>query len=443
MCDTFVATSEATHDGIAIFAKNSDREPNEAQYLEFVPAQNYPANSQIQTTYIQIPQVEHTHTILLSKPFWIWGAEMGVNEFGVAIGNEAVFTKEPYEKEKTLIGMDLLRLGLERGKTSKEALDVIIALLEKYGQGGNCGYEHNLYYHNSFLIADPHESWVLETAGVHWAAKKVNTVYSISNCITLNNEFDISSPDLISHAVQKGWSRNEHDFDFANSYSDFIYTKFSDGRKRRRRTMSLLNSQIGEMSVKKAVQILRDHGEEASNNWSPDKGLFGAAVCMHASFGPVRVSQTAGSMVVHLHPEHPTCFVTGTAALCTSVFKPVWLDIGLPKFGTDPKGVFDSDSLFWRHEELHRAMLQDYATRIQIIKPKIDDFEDSFIPSALELADQSAEERSKFSQMCFKEADEAETEWLKSIKQSPIQNRRGFFHSLAWKTFNRKADIDI
>ena len=110
MCDTFVATSQATPDGVAIFAKNSDREPNEAQYLAFLPAQNHPANSQIQTTYIQIPQVEHTHAVLLSKPFWIWGAEMGVNEFGVAIGNEAVFTKEPYEKEKTLIGMDLLRL---------------------------------------------------------------------------------------------------------------------------------------------------------------------------------------------------------------------------------------------------------------------------------------------------------------------------------------------
>jgi secernin len=443
MCDTFVATSEATHDGVAIFAKNSDREPNEAQYLEFVPTQNHPAKSQIQTTYIQIPQVEHTHAVLLSKPFWIWGAEMGVNEFGVAIGNEAVFTKEPYVKEKTLIGMDLLRLGLERGKSAKEALEVILALLKEYGQGGNCGYQHSLYYHNSFLIADPQESWVLETAGDHWAAKKVKNVYSISNCISLKNEFDMRSPDLISHAVQKGWCRNEHDFDFGNSYSDFIYTKFSDGRKRRQRTMSLLNSQIGEMSVKIAAQILRDHGEDSGDNWNPDKGLIGADVCMHASFGPVRVSQTAGSMIVHLHPEHPTCFVTGTAAPCTSVFKPVWLDIGLPNLGTEPKGIFDNNSLFWRHEALHRAILQDYATRIQIIKPKIEELEDGFIQSALELADQSAEERSKFSEIFFKEADEAETEWLKSIKQSPIQNRRGFFHSLAWKNFNRKADIEI
>ena len=443
MCDTFVATSEATHDGVAIFAKNSDREPNEAQFLEFIPAQNHPANSQIQTTYIQIPQVEHTHTVLLSKPFWIWGAEMGVNEFGVAIGNEAVFTKEPYEKEKTLIGMDLLRLGLERGKTSQEALEVILALLEEYGQGGNCGYEHSLYYHNSFLIADPHESWVLETAGVHWAAKRVNNVYSISNCITLKNEFDTSSPYLISHAVQKGWLQEEQDFDFAKYYSDFIFTKFSDGRKRRERTMSLLNSHKGEMSIRTTIQILRDHGKVASDNWSPDKGLFGSDVCMHASLGPVRVYQTTGSMIVHLHPEHPTCFITGTAAPCTSVFKPVWVDTGLPNLGNEPKGIFDSDYLFWRHETLHRTILQDYSTRIQIIKQKIKELEDVFIPSALELADQSTEDRLKFSQKCFKEADGAEAGLLKSIQRSHIQNRRGFFHSLAWKNFNRQARIEI
>ncbi len=57
--------------------------------------------------------------------------------------------------------MDYVRLALERGSTAKEALEVIIELLEQYGQGGNCGFEHKVYYHNAFMIVDRHEAWVL------------------------------------------------------------------------------------------------------------------------------------------------------------------------------------------------------------------------------------------------------------------------------------------
>jgi PST family polysaccharide transporter len=41
---------------------------------------------------------------------------------------------------------------------------------------------------------------------------------------------------------------------------------------------------------------------------------------MHAGFGPIRGSQTTGSMVSHLDPVHPTHFFTGTAAPCTGLF---------------------------------------------------------------------------------------------------------------------------
>jgi dipeptidase len=168
-----------------IFAKNSDHEPNEAHYLLLVPHARHEAGSSVKCTYVSIPQVAETYSVLLAKPFWIWGAEMGANECGVVIGNEALFSRAPAGKEPGLIGMDFLRLALERAGTAHTALEIIISLLELHGQGGNCGFMHPTYYHNSYLIADRTEAWVLETVDKQWAAEKVENVRSISNAITI------------------------------------------------------------------------------------------------------------------------------------------------------------------------------------------------------------------------------------------------------------------
>ena len=119
MCDTVVATGEVTADGMTVFGKNSDREPNEAQHLAHIPAADHTPDSRVKCTYIDIPQVWHTFAVLLAKPFWMWGAEIGANEHGVVIGNEAVFTKVPYHKAGALTGMDYLRLALERAQTAR------------------------------------------------------------------------------------------------------------------------------------------------------------------------------------------------------------------------------------------------------------------------------------------------------------------------------------
>lgn len=440
MCDTMVATPEVTLDGVMLFAKNSDREPNEAQYLLQVPAESHLPGSQVQCTYITIPQVEHTHAVLLSKPFWIWGAEMGVNEHGLAIGNEAIFSKLPAEKEKKLIGMDLLRLGLERAKNAQEAIEVITQLLAQYGQGGNCGFQHTLFYHNSFLLADPKEAWVLETVGEHWAAKQVKGVYSISNCLTIGKDFDMASEHLVDFALEKGWCKQREGFDFAACYSDFLYTHFSDSRNRCRRSSDLLVAQKGNISLPILTSVLRDHAD-AYPGWSPDNGLTGADVCMHAAFGPIRGSQSTASLVSYLHPERVLHFATGTSAPCTSLFKPLWVDVELPFESAPPGGVYSGENLFWRHELLHRATLMDYPNRIKIYKAERDEMESRFILEAFKMNDHPAEDRHALSLQCFAEADRVEAEWLEKVKSTPVEKPTGFLYNMAWNTHNRQAQL--
>jgi dipeptidase len=155
---------------------------------------------------------------------------MGVNEHGVAIGNEAVFTRGGGYGTTGLTSMDLLRLALERCDSVRSAVDVIITLLEQHGQGGNCGFTKRFFYNNSFLVADTTEAWVLETVGKQWARKKVSGTGAISNLLTIGSDWDELSPGAEPFAEQKHLRRGEDRVDFAASFSDSLFTKFSRAR---------------------------------------------------------------------------------------------------------------------------------------------------------------------------------------------------------------------
>ncbi|MDD2922061.1 MAG: C69 family dipeptidase [Anaerolineales bacterium] len=438
MCDTFVATKSATASGVAIFAKNSDRHPNEGQALKYFPAADYAENARVKCTYIEIPQAPHTHAILLSKPFWMWGAEIGVNEHGLVIGNEAVFSKIPANKNPALIGMDLLRAALERAITPREALQVIIDLLEEFGQGGNCGYDKELYYHNSFIIANHEDAWVLETVGKQWAARQIKTAYSISNCFTLGAQYDMASENLVQLAKQKGLTKSASAFDLAKDYSDFVFTTFGKGRIRRETTFRQMEEQKGNLAAESMMAILRSH---KAPNFDPQNGITELDVCMHSGFGPIRGDQSTASMVVYMDKDNPIIFATATSAPCTSIFKPIWMDTARQlDLGVDPAGEYDPASIFWSHEKLHRATTLNYAERIKTYAADRDELEKKFIQGAFDLQNAPVKERADFTAQCFREAAQAEAEWLKRVEKVPA--RKKFLYSMAWKKFNHRAGME-
>ena len=446
MCDSILAVKSSTADGVAVFAKNSDRPPNEGQFLKYIPAKDHPQGSTVKCTYIEIPQVAHTNAVLLSKPYWIWGAEMGVNDQNVVIGNEAVFPKEPFQKNTRLIGMDLVRLGLERGNTAREAMDVIRQLLDQFGQGGSCivGAE---YYFSSFLIADPDDAWVLETAGNRYAVKHVTESDSISNYLTIEKDYDpaLSSPDLAKYAVSKGWAPSVNDFSFGTAYNDFLYTTLGRGRNRRAVTMGAMQALQGKLRVQDMISILRKHEPDGGKgeNWQPQNGfVFSMDVCMHGGFGIVRDGNTAGSLVVHLDKKHPTIFVTGTASPCTSVFKPVWMDTPLPDMGPPPTDEYgDGKSLFWHHELLHRATIQDFQSRFRTYERDRDDLEKGFVQGGLDIASAPAKKRAQFSAECFTKALAMEKDWYERVKKIPAKPKGAWIYNYAWNNFNKQANM--
>ncbi len=178
------ALGQASLDGVALFAKNSDRPPTEPQVVEWQPPRQEPTTI---TTYLSIPGFAgETFGVLGSRPAWMWGMEHGVNTAGVAVGNETIFTTlDPRLFPPALVGMDLVRLALERAGTASVAVEVMTSLLERHGQGGSGHRDADRPYWSSFLIVDPTSAFVVETSGAEWMVEPVERARAISNRTTI------------------------------------------------------------------------------------------------------------------------------------------------------------------------------------------------------------------------------------------------------------------
>ncbi len=462
MCDTVVAVGKATKDGSVILGKNSNRLPNEAHNIEYVFGKEYAKNSKVKCTYISIPQVEQTYDVLLLKPFWMFGCEMGANEHGVTIGNEAVWSKEPI-RDTGLLGMDLMRLALERASTAKTALETITTLLEKYGQGGPCSYNMtNRNYHNSFIIADKQEAWVLETADKYWITEKVKDIRTISNSLSIEKEYDLIHPDLIKRAVDKGYSKSKEEFSFA---SDFIPKfriyhvlaetsprahKFTRGINRQECTTKLMLNNRGKVTPKDVMDVLRNHNitPKEELNWSSSKAKP-KSPCHHATNFTLP-DQTTGSLVSHIKKDLQVHWVTGSSIPCISTFKPIFL----PKPGLQTKfktsdGIYNPEGFWWINEKFQRLVNLDYQNRLAVFKEERDALEKDFLNKTEEIikstskgiSDENIKTMVKVSDDSFVNSIKKVNEWTSKIEKMPIKVKTGLIYRIYWNKQNKKAKL--
>lgn len=326
MCDCITYLPESGKNRFSYFAKNSDREPNEIQLVEHYPKTE--RKGKLRVTHIDVSFDSDVNEIVISRPEWMWGAEMGFNEHGVNIGNEAVFTSAK-PVNKGLLGMDLLRIALELSDSAGNAAEIIAEYLEKYGQGGSNSRTGSLYYNNSFLITDRKESVIMDIVGSEWRVKKLERYGSISNF----------SADPDGYLKETAKSRS-----FSLSH-DHVYTPLGKGRKRQMTTYSALGHLRPGRAVEDMMNIMRTHRR---SGYHPSKG-GNDDICMHS--GPIsRINKTVNSMITRTGDNFTTGWFTFSSNPCISLYKPVFLVEGIAR-------SIDYDRDYWlMSEKIHRSL---------------------------------------------------------------------------------------
>lgn len=382
-CDTMVALAGVTRHGQTVFAKNSDRPAQECQPLELHPRRSHPDGAVTRCQFVSLPEVATTWRHVGSRPWWCWGYEHGYNEHQVVIGNEGLGSRLPTAREPRLIGMEILRLGLERARTAAEAVDIVTDLVSRYGQGEFVNAAGVGTYDNGYIVADPREAYVIETAGHHWAVKRVSGALGISNVYSLEDGDLRLSPEAESDATERGWWEKGKPFSFADAYTASSRAEGS-GAMRRRRSCTALQQRFGSVDVRTMMAILGDHSDSKTPEepWQTEINP-GSGICIHAS--PLGVGgNTAASLVADLCADGSRLPVYWCSLYspCLGLFLPTFIEGQLPEaLGRGGERARD-DSPWWGFHLLSRLARTRGEAGIRLVRQTWGSLQDQLFESA-------------------------------------------------------------
>jgi dipeptidase len=230
--DAIYVGKNLTKDGGVLLAGFGD-EPS-SHWLTIVPRQQHPAGATISVggtpaanlpgELIDIPQVPETFRYISMDYSFFLGLPApltngGLNEHGVAVRDVALFSRRELVEmtPKVQHGVnysDIARIVLERARTAREAVDIAVTLIERYG--------YFTYGGNSHVFADPNEGWVLlEFAGgkglwvahrlgpndvwLNWRGyHKFGYVQNLPADLGKNADY-LASKNFVSFATEQGW----------------------------------------------------------------------------------------------------------------------------------------------------------------------------------------------------------------------------------------------
>jgi dipeptidase len=280
--------------------------------------------------------------------------------------------------------MDLVRLGLERARTAREALEIMTDLLEVHGQGGIADAAHQEAYDSSFLIADADGAFILDTSGSAYAAAPFPDGTAISNRLSVRTEWTVGSP-----ALEDG-----EDFDRYRDTEE--NTAHADVRLAASRRF-LHDHRSGGLTPAIMAAHLRDHGDGpwgAPGNRGPAqppptamaRDFSDVTVCMHAG----DYSVTTSSLIAVLPAERASgrtvrAFVA-LGSPCSSVYVPAFPSTFGGPPGVVPRQLWSEE--MWRAADAVRVHVQSDPDAIHAVRAVLDPIEDELWAEADEILEE-------------------------------------------------------
>jgi len=181
---------------------------------------------------------------------------------------------------------DVARIVLERARTAREAVDIAVSLIERYGDF--------TYGGNSHVFADPNEGWVLlEFAGgkglwvahrlgpndvwLNWRGyNKVGYVQTLPADFSKNPDY-LASKNFVSFAVQQGWYKPDGGKSF-----NVIEVYSGEPRESSAAEVQKVEAAIRAAAPKVGVQVLMQQLHDVAR----DSSGYGQVAELRANINP-------------------------------------------------------------------------------------------------------------------------------------------------------------
>lgn len=319
-CTNVIITPGASKDGSSIVSYAADSHQLYGE-LYFTPAARFSAGSSLQIREWDsqrplgaIAQVSRTYQTVGN-----------MNQYQLVIAETTWGGRSELFPGEDAVGIDygsLIYVTLQRAKTAREAIEIIVSLANEYGYVSEG---------ETFSIADTKEAWVMDivgkgpdSKGIVWVARRIPDGYICAHAnqaritrFPLNDKDNcLYAPDVISFAREKGWFEGrDEDFSFRDAFNpldfsgaracdarawsafnilgDGTFTYMEDGREVSRPASDWVDYAMGydlkgemplfikpsrKIGAKDVADVMRDHYEGTPMDMTTDIGASGNAL---------------------------------------------------------------------------------------------------------------------------------------------------------------------